>query len=593
MLVVFPYMRAINNPNEFVRVFTAMAMVEQGTFAVDDQINVFGHTNDLTRPLPKSDGKSHYYMVKAPGVVYLGVPGYFIFSKIIAPLTKHTYPTMTSSQEDRLWWLEKSTWALRLFASNIPCFLFLLWFEKYLRDFTRDGWLRYTAVAAAGLGTNYLAYTHMFASHSQYAAVAFSSFALTERERRIAPDAKERRFSRALLAGFFTSATVALEYHALFLAIILSIFGAVVWRRPTRLLGFALGGLSNVPPLMYFHWRAYGNPLTPGHQMLETQQFAIEHQTGLWGVVWPTWEHVKALAIDPGFGFFGMSPYMWIGVVGLPLLFFGRGGAPMHRKALRIATFVWAICGLLLFLVNAGIIEWRAGWTVGPRYLAACPPFFAFGAVLTLERFAGHSAPRRAIARGVGGGLALASVLAIGTVSLVFDTLPESIQRPFAQFSIPMMMTGFVPHHIGEWFGWSSTTLWYIACAALVAAPIVAGLWPSREPPPSKGLTALRIGSFVVALAVGLVPAFMPTENKTPLFVLSPDTRGFPGGWEPPGRDRISLLRAEAERYGPRRPCYWYKLAYLERLLGNEAQALRDEARAGQTPRDQCPKVMF
>jgi hypothetical protein len=57
--------------------------------------------------------------------------------------------------------------------------------------------------------------------------------------------------------------------------------------------------------------------------------------------------------------------------------------------------------------------------------------------------------------------------------------------------------------------------------------------------------------------------------------------------WEPPGRDRISLLREEAERFGPRNPCLWYKLADIERMLEWTADADRDEKRAG-APRDVC-----
>jgi hypothetical protein len=426
----------------------------------------------------------------------------------------------------------------------------------------------------------------MFASHAQYAAVAFLSFAITERAYRTSKgDAKARSWKQAMLAGFFTSACVTLEYHALFLAIILSIFGACVFWRPSRLVAFGLGGLINIPPVMFFHWKAYGNPLTPGHQMLETQKFAIEHQTGLWGVVWPTWDHLRALAVDPGFGFFGMSPFMWFGLIAVPLIVFSPYGAPSMRRSLRVATIVWALSALTLFLVNAGIIEWRAGWTVGPRYLAACPPFFAFGAVCALERIAQKSRGWRTVARGAAGGLALASVLSIGTVSLIVDTLPETIARPLAQFSIPMMITGFVPHHVGEWFGWTTGTLWYIVCAAMLLAPIVAGLWPARD----RGrLYVARVATFVLCLFFGLIPAFTKPSDGTELFVLHRDTRPFVSFWEPPGRDRISLMRIEAERYGPRRPCLWYRLATLSRVVGQDAQAARDEARAGNTPRSQC-----
>jgi hypothetical protein len=590
MLCVFPYLRAINNPNEYVRVFTAVAIVEKHTFRIDEPVNLWGWTNDMARVVGKDDGQGHYYMVKAPLSTYMGVPGYFIFSKVIGPLLGHHYPTVATPMEERLWWLKASTWALRIFASNIPCFLFLVWFERYLRDFTRDPALRFSAVAAVGLGTNYLAYTHMFASHSQYAAAAFLAFAITEREMRNSPDARQRRISRAYLAGFFTSACVALEYHALFLAIILSLFATVVFRRPKRLLMFILGGLTNVPAVMYFHWRAYGNPLTPGHQMLETQRFAIEHQTGLWGVVWPTWDHFAALAVDPGFGFFGMSPFMWLGVLAIPLVFISPFGPYRLQRSLRTATFVWFLCGLTLFLVNAGIIEWRAGWTVGPRYLAAGPGFFAFGAVCALERIAQGSRLRRAIARGIAGGLALAGILAIGTVGLLYDTLPETMGRPFTQFSLPLIWTGFVPHHVGEWFGWNSTIFWYIACGAMIAAPIVATLAPYGDP---FRVYVLRFCFFFAALGAGIAPAFTKPEDRSPLFVLHPSVREFPSFWEPPGRDRVSQLRIEAERHGPRGPCLWHRLAELEHVLGAEFQAMRDTAKAGATPAADCRANLF
>jgi hypothetical protein len=470
-----------------------------------------------------------------------------------------------------------------------------------------------------GLGTNYLAYVHMFASHSQYAALAFLAFAFIEREwRRSRGDVRAMRASRAFWAGFFTSACVAFEYQSLFLTIVLSAFATLVfwrpWRvlvaalllfrgraarrrwtgahslTPTRLLAFAIGGALNVPPVMYFHWKAYGNPFTPGHQMLETAHFAAEHKQGLWGILWPTWDHVLALAVDPGFGFFGTSPFMWLGLSAIPLLLLTPKGPPSRRSGLRAATVVWAIACAALIGVNAGFVEWRAGWTVGPRYLVACGPFFAFGAACGLERIAGASRARRAIVRGVAGGLALASVLSIGTVGIMYDTLPETIARPFPQFSLPLAWVGIVPHHVGEWFGWDSTTLWYLVCAAMLAAPMVAGLWPAREGGRVYGTRALF---FVVALAAGLVPALYPAPpDASPLFVLHPSTRAFPPIWEPLGRDRITKLRNEAERYGPRRPCLWYQLADLDRVLGDELQANRDADRARVPRPDTCPRKL-
>lgn len=592
MFCVFPYMRATNNPNEYVRVFTAMSLVDHGTYRIDEPVKLYGWVNDMAHVPSKEDGQRHYFMVKAPMVVHLGVPGYFVFAKIIAPILGRAPPTAKDPLEHQLWWLRMSTWSLRLFGVALPCFLFLLWFEKYLREFVADPVIRYTAVTAAALGTNYLAYVHMFASHSPYAASAFVAFALTERELRLSRgDSRARRPSRAFLAGFFASACVAFEYQSLFPVIVLSLFALAVFWRPKTLVAFGVGGLLNVPPVMYFQWRAYNNPLTPGHQMLETASFAHEHQQGLWGILWPSWDHIVALATDPGFGFFGMSPFMWFGLVAVPLMVFSPIGPPSIRRSLRVSTVVWFLICTVLICVNAGFIQWRAGWTVGPRYLVPCAPFFAFGAACALDRLSGKSPARRAIMRGFGAGMCLASVVSIGTVGLVFDTLPETIARPFAQFTVPMARVGLVPHHVLEWFGATSGTFWYVVCGVALAVPTVLGL--TYSPERTLGTYLPRVAAFVIAVAIGMVPALSTPPDGTKLFILHPSTRGLAQGWEPTDRDRIALLRNEAERYGSRRPCMWYRLAEYDRILGDDLKASRDEARAKGAPKENCPRSMF
>jgi hypothetical protein len=586
---VFPYLRTVNNPNEFVRVFNTMMLVERHTFKIDEPVRIFGWVNDMAR-VPGEDGEVHYYSVKAPGASYLGVVPYALFAKVVAPALGKQFPGSDSSQDERLWWLKYSTWILRLFAVQLPCFLFLLWFERYLRDFAPDPVFRFVAVAAVAIGTNFFAYAQMFASHAPQAAAAFLAFGITERElRRSRGSPRERRASRAMLAGFFTSACVAFEYQALFPAAVLAVFGAVVFRRPSRLAAFALGGVPNVVGVMVFQWRAFGNPLTPGHMMLETQQFAAIHHQGLFGVTWPAWGAIKALSADPGFGFFGMSPFMVLGLVAVPLVLLSPYGTPTARRALRVATLIWALVCASILGVSAGFLEWRGGWTIGPRYLVAWAPFFGFGAATCLERLAGRGAHRRAALRGLAGGLALASVLAVGTVGLVYDTLPERVARPFAQFAIPMARAGLVPHHLGEWFGWETTTFWYVCCGAMLLIPLLFGLGVGAEP---SGRLALRTGTFAAALTVGLVPAFSTPEDGSELFVLHPSVHDFPPAWQPKGRDRVTRLREDAERYGPRRPCHWHRLAELERGLGRAAQAASDEARAG-VPRALCARFLF
>ena len=93
------------------------------------------------------------------------------------------------------------------------------------------------------------------------------------------------------------------------------------------------------------------------------------------------------------------------------------------------------------------------------------------------------------------------------------------------------------------------------------------------------------VGSMIAF--IGLRPAFskpLPEEGGDDG---AEARRLLTAEWEPPGRDRITTLRAVAETGGDARACDWYRIADMERALGRIADADRDEKRAGR-PRDAC-----
>jgi len=346
---------------------------------------------------------------------------------------------------------------------------------------------------------------------------------------------------------------------------------------------FALGGVLNAAAMMFFQWRAYGSPFTPGHKMVETPAFSALANQGIFGLTMPSWEPFKLMSVDPSFGFFGMSPYMWLGLLAVPYALLSSFGSDHVRRVRRYATLVWMFAMLAIWLILSGSVIWRGGWTVGPRYLGAAPPFFAFGATCALEKLGRSGASARAAARGVAGGLALASVLSIGLVSLVFNTLPPELVHPLTQFALPLAGAGFVAHHVMEWIGWKSTTYWYIAAFALVASAFFAGTLRNRL---SRGAFAQQLTIALLALWAGLRPQFAKQRLDEPADF---DLRPFVTNWEPPGRDRMTSLRIEAQRNGSRQPCLWSRLADLESSLALTSDAARDRARAG-TSASTCPR---
>src|SRR5215472_2722461 len=120
---VSPYIAAVNNPNENTRTYMTMAIVENHTFRLDRIVARQGWVSDMARVPDQTPEGSHLASVKGPATSYLGVPVYWVFTKV-APWFGHKVPTELSPPLERLWWMRAATLTLRLFSVQLPCFAF-------------------------------------------------------------------------------------------------------------------------------------------------------------------------------------------------------------------------------------------------------------------------------------------------------------------------------------------------------------------------------------------------------------------------------------------------------------------------------------
>jgi hypothetical protein len=567
----FPFLYGLNNPNENVRTYMTMAIVDAHTFRIDDLIARYGWTNDMAKA-PDKDGVSHLYSVKAPATSYLGVPVYAAF-RAIAPRFGLPQPGPDDPTAAHKRWFVAVTWALRVFTIQIPCVAFLLLFERWLRRVSQDDVLRWATVFAAGLGTNYLAYAMLFASHAPFAWASFASFALVFAPRRRALAGDRVPF----LAGVFAGLVTLFEYHGLPVSAALGILAVWRFRRWRPLVAFATGAATQALALMFFQWRAYGNPLTPGHKMCENPQFAAVLSQGLFGIGTPDPKVFWDLTVSPAFGFFGTSPFMWIGLAAIPLaLTARRSGSAPHRGAVLAAAFVMFV----LWLTVSAAVNWRGGWTIGPRYLGAAPPFFGFLALVALERAAEIGPWARTFARAAASGLALASVLSIGLAGMLVSSLPEDVTRPLVEVVGPFVIAGLVPHHVGELVGVQGPAVFYALVALLLLAPLSLAFVPAAERPLHRLARPALAAAFFV---LGMRPALSKPDQSESLTAGANTRAHFLSIWEPTGHDRLSSLRRRhAEKTAT--ACDYAKLARMERLLKDDDAAARfsaEEARLG------------
>lgn len=579
----FPYQRQQNNPNELVRVYSTMALVEHKSWVIDDYFARYGATMDVASAPDKKTGALHTFSVKGPGTTYLGVPVYAAFRWYA--VKTGTYPAEKAPPAAWDTWLRRSIWALRLSTVQLPSFLFLIFFERFLRQFARDPVIRMTAVVGLGLGTNYLAYALMFVSHTQFAVAGFGAWALLYLERQRDLEGRPVRWLRLFWAGLLAGACTSFEYQGVICTAWLSLYAfALVFNRLRSVLRgvpFAAGVLLNIAGIMWFQAKCFGSPWTPGHRLSVAASSRAGHAKGLYGIQAPKLDALGALLMDPGYGLFATAPLLGVGMIGLAIAVELRVDERLGARVKLGGAFVVALLMCANFsIVLSGMEGWRGGWTVGPRYLTILPPFFALGAAIALSWVARASAAHRAVARGVGVGLAGAGVLSMGLISTMYNSLPEPVTRPLSQWVMTMVRGDITPYTVGAWFGWNRPAAFF---AVLWAIGLVFAwlAWPRRD----EGRWWLRTTLAVATCAIAVTPSLL---DATAIGARSEKAYWFGAGrYEPVGFDeatRIGKVIAERERAGRGGPLPAEALKMCS-LLWDQAQdatarAWCDKARA-------------
>jgi hypothetical protein len=552
-LLVYPYQQALHNPNENTRVYLTMALVDEGSFRLDHSVRLFGWTNDMARvphvPTAEDPARFHYASVKGPLVSFLGVP-VVAAQRVIGKLLGQSPPTLDAPPAARQASLRATTLTLQLFVVHLPCLVFLWLFERFLRGVSGDPRLRLAAVTALGLGTNYLAYAFLFASHALIAVAAFGAFALVVSHDRGSPGPPRWTHARAFLVGLAVGAVTLLEYQALVVSLVLFVQAArSVWasrgrataeaRAPVSpLIALVAGIAPSVVALLVFQAQSFGHPLTPGHRMMDSAAFQAVNSKGFFTIGTPSGEALSGLLTDGGAGLFGASPVLLLALLSLPVVV-GRAATARLASLAPATRFAWAVVLALVLPVSASSI-WRGGWTIGPRYLGALPPFLLFLAVVGGEAWLARSRSRgprwsaRPALVAVFVSLAFVSFLSLGVVAFVTTTLPEAVQRPFSQVAWPFLREGLVPHHALELVGFHGR--WPVYAAVSIAAALVLGvlgvtLWSARHD--RRALVAAALSSWVtLALGVPYV-VHVPGKAEADAAVRAEVRELFARGWEP------------------------------------------------------------
>jgi hypothetical protein len=417
------------------------ALVVDRAFNID---RYHGNTSDKAL----FDGR--YYSDKAPGTVLLALPG-FLLGHWMDPSGEEMNPM-------RSWrsggWLEKSWLATASSVGLITALgglFFFLWLCRYVDEKTA-----LISALAVFLGSAPFPYATMLFSHALVVGLLVISLWLLERAKNLVPP-RQSRFQA--LAGFCAGFALASEFTAGIAVVGLFVLAALAGRR--AVFWFSAGAVPALLLIPAYSWICFGSPFTLGYSH---QAVFPEMKQGLYGIGWPDGKIAVKLLFSPERGLLFWSPFFFLALWGYPELW---------RRSRALFWMALIIPVAQLVCISGYVWDWRAGWTLGPRYLSPVLPWLALPAAFGLQR---HPV--------FGAVLVSASIALTGLGTVINATPRYEVTNPFLELHLPGLIEGKFTYNAGQFLGltghWSlapifAVTLFYAIsmwrCLALNHAP--------------------------------------------------------------------------------------------------------------------------
>jgi hypothetical protein len=434
LLSVFPFYGQLNNSDENARIWMVRAIIDHHELSIDRVSREWGRVREVAA----SNGR--LYSVKAPGMTFVGAPIYFVQRRLagLVGIREVSRQAMTL--------------VLRLFGVGLPLSVFLFFFARYVERITASAAARDLLVAGLGMGSMMFPYGVVYVGHALAAAMAFSAFMLLSLE-----PVTEPRPGRLAWAGGLVGLSVVFEYQVAFAGLVLAAYAAARHRRAA--LYFLMG---TVPPLLFlavYHAALFGVPWA----------LPFRHADGADpGLASPGWTSGRAgprpssfaitsVLFSPSLGLFAFSPFLLVGLAGAIFLVSRSERADGTAEGLTFSGVTLSMIGSL------GVTRaWRAGWCVGPFYIAVVAPFLAAGIAHLWHALRG---PRLRALSMITAGLVIPSVVLNVLSGAVYPHYPEPFDNPVFDLTLPLLADGHVPYSLGWLLGLPG--LWSLAPLAL------------------------------------------------------------------------------------------------------------------------------
>jgi len=375
----------VGNGNTVPRIAMTLAMLERGSLYIDE----FAPFTD-----DKGAAQGHYISDKAPGMSLLALPAVGVGVKVLQwlkPDARWISVDPTTGRAELSAELQLVQWVATLSTSALFTALavVVLFRSALLLGVSDKGSL--FAAMIYGFATPTWGWATTFFSHAPCGA--FLVFGLGAIVAATTPGAgaewtKLKSWCAGVGSGLLLGVAILLELTSAPAVLCIALYG--VWRSsrmtPPRTTfmtaGAVLGGLMAGAPLMLHNFVLFGDAFSVGysHSIAPPGYEAIAFTV-------PSLTVAAQLLFGGGRGLLWLTPLLLL----TPLAWMA-----MWRAGARSILLLCAAVFMTFLLINAAYVNWYAGATTGPRYMAPALPFLAMPFGWLWDRSGG--AARRAIA---------------------------------------------------------------------------------------------------------------------------------------------------------------------------------------------------
>jgi hypothetical protein len=389
--------QAISVPNERSRIYLAVALVDHGSFQINQPIKRFGWILDVA----EFDGK--VYSDKAPG------------SSLLAAFAYGGLRIVYDADAFDIGEL------IQLMRRGVMLPLGIIGFFALRRLLRRLGIMPgISDVVSLGwiLGSAAFHYSTAFYGH-QIVGVAFVLALLwIERAETTVDTGRLRPAALALLGGAAAGFAGLTEYQAGIPALLLALYvvAGPLTRHVWGLIAFIAGALPFLLGLLAYNTIAFGGPLQLSYHHLLSSSLESIHSQGIGGVTTPSYSAFHGGLLSLHRGLFTSSPMFLLALPGFVALW--REGR--RRLAILLGT---TFAFYVLFISSSNM--WVAGWSFGPRLLVAGMGLIAIAVASAAQRWQKH-APVEAFLRGT----VVAGILYNQLIHAFFPEPPPDAANP-------------------------------------------------------------------------------------------------------------------------------------------------------------------